>query len=402
MADRSTPLDEYVLPRVRYRTRAGVVTIAALALVAGVVAIAFGWGYRVDPTLPLGVPWMPYVVVVGAAACLLVKRAMPIAAVAVAGAIVVLDVAAVTGSLSLVPVLAFFDAIYATMLGARARIRRIVLAVAIAVGLALGVVWLTSGDADPVDGLQLAVSLGMLIAAPAVLGTSVRQRDELLDAETVRADAVARAAEAERESAVRGERAAMARELHDELAARLSAIALQSAALAARAPTDDPTATAVRAIRASSVEALDELRQLIGVLTTGRDDAVAVGIDDVAALRRDAERFAVDLDARVDVPAGSVATAASHALMRIAREALVNAARHAPGESVRLRAGVADGVVTLEASNALVPGVAAADGNGLGMALMAQRWRAVGGSGSVGEQDGRWVVWVEVPSEVDA
>ncbi|MFM2475568.1 hypothetical protein K6Y82_52740, partial [Burkholderia cenocepacia] len=134
--------------------------------------------------------------------------------------------------------------------------------------------------------------------------------------------------EAERESAVRDERTGMARELHDELAARLSAIALQSAALAARAPNDEEVA--VRAIRTSSVEALDELRQLIGVLTTGRDDdAVAVGIDDVEALRRDAERFAVDLDAEVDVPTGAIGAAASHALMRIAREALVNAARHA-------------------------------------------------------------------------
>lgn len=402
MADRRPPLDEYVLPLVRYRSRLGVVAIAALALVAGIAGTAFGYGYPVDPALPLGLPWMSYVLVVGAAGCLLAKRAVPIVAVAGAGVIVVTDVAAVTGSLSLIPVLAFFDAIYAAMLDDRARIRRIVLAIAVAVGLVLVGVWLATGDVDPVRGLQLALSLALLIAAPTVWGLSVRQRDELLAAETARADAVARAADAERESAVRGERTAMARELHDELAARLSAIALQSAALAARAPADDATATAVRAIRSSSVEALDELRQLIGVLTTGRDDdAVAVGID-VEVLRRDAERFAVDLDARVDVPPDAIETAASHALMRIARESLVNAARHAPGEPVRLRVDVADGVAALDASNALVPG-ATAGGNGLGIALMAQRWRAVGGSGSVGARDGRWVVRVEVPAaEVDA
>ncbi|WP_144721025.1 sensor histidine kinase [Agrococcus jejuensis] len=403
MADRRPPLDEYVLPLVRYRSRLGVVAIAALALAAGIAGTAFGYGYPVDPALPLGLPWMSYVLVVGAAGCLLAKRAVPIVAVAGAGVIVVTDVAAVTGSLSLIPVLAFFDAIYAAMLDDRARIRRVVLAIAVAVGLVLVGVWLATGDVDPVRGLQLALSLALLIAAPTVWGLSVRQRDELLAAETARADAVARAADAERESAVRGERTAMARELHDELAARLSAIALQSAALAARAPADDATATAVRAIRSSSVEALDELRQLIGVLTTGRDDdAVAVGIDDAEVLRRDAERFAVDLDARVDVPPDAIATAASHALMRIARESLVNAARHAPGEPVRLRVEIADGVAALDASNALVPG-ATAGGNGLGIALMAQRWRAVGGSGSVGARDGRWVVRVEVPAaEVDA
>lgn len=399
MADHRAPLDEYILPRVRYRTRAGVIAIAAVALVAGVGGAALGIGPPADPSLPLGVPWMPYVLVVGAAACLLGKRAVPVAAVAGAGVIVVVDVAAVTGSLSLVPVLAFFDAIYAAMLDARARIRRSVLAIAIGVGVALVAVWFVIGDVDPVRGLQLTLSLALLIAAPTVWGISVRQRDELLAAETARADAVARAAEAERESAVRGERTAMARELHDELAARLSAIALQSAALAARGAADDETAVAVRAIRASSVEALDELRQLIGVLTTGRDDdAVAVGIDDVDALRRDAERFAVDLDADVAVPSGVVDTAASHALMRIAREGLVNAARHAPGEPVRLRLARDGGVARLEMSNALSPAAPVADGNGLGMALMAQRWRAVGGSGSVGEQDGRWVVRVEVPT----
>lgn len=404
MADRRAPLDEYILPLVRYRTRAGVIVIAALALVAGVGSAALGVGTPADPSLPLGAPWMPYVLAVGAAACLLGKRAVPVVAVAGAGAIVVVDVAAVTGSLSIVPVLAFFDAIYAAMLDARARIRRVVLAIAIGAGVALVVVWFATGDVDPVRGLQLALSLALLIAAPTVWGISVRQRDELLAAETARADAVARAAEAERESAVRGERTAMARELHDELAARLSAIALQSAALAARRAPDDETAVAVRAIRSSSVEALDELRQLIGVLTTGRDDdAVAVGIDDVDALRRDAERFAVDLDADVAVPSGVVDTAASHALMRIAREALVNAARHAPGEPVRLRLARDGGVARLEMSNALAPVSPVADGNGLGTALMAQRWRAVGGSGTVGEQDGRWVVRVEVPTaEVEA
>lgn len=403
-ARRRTPLDEYVLPLVRYRTRAGVVAVAAIVLVGGLVATALDVGRAADPSLPLGVPWLPWVLPVVAAACMLVKRRTPAVAVAGTATLLLLDVAAVTGGLSLVLVIAFFDAVYAAMLDPRPRIRRLVVAIVLAAGVALLAVWLvqSAGDVDVAEGVALVVAVGMLAGAPAVLGTSVRQRDELLAAETERADAVARAADAERDRAVRGERAAMARELHDEIAARLSAIALQSAALSARVPADDAaTAASVRAMRASSVEALEELRQLIDVLTSGReDDAVAAGIDDPGALRRDAERFGIDLDADVDVPVGAVGSAASHALMRIARESLANAARHAPGARVRMRAAVDGDAVTLDVENALVPGAPAADGNGLGTALMAERWHAVGGSGSAGPtDDGRWVVHATVPRQ---
>ncbi|GAA2170719.1 histidine kinase [Agrococcus versicolor] len=401
---RRAPLDEYVLPLVRYRTRTGVVVIAVIALAAGLSSPALGVASPADPSMPLGLPWMPSALAIAVAACLLVKRAAPVVAVAGAGLLVVLDVAAVTGSLGLVPVIALFDCIYAAMLDERRRIRHLSLATAVVAGVVLALVWIVAGDVDLANGLRLAFALAMLIAGPAVWGISVRQRDELLRAESDRADAVARAAAAEREGAVRDERTAMARELHDELAARLSAIALQSAALAARQPADEATAASIRAVRASSVEALEELRQLITVLTSGRDDdEVAVGIDDVDALRGDAERFAVELDAQVDLPVDAVTSAASHALMRIAREALVNAARHAPGEPVRLRAGVDGDVVRLEVENALVPGAPAGGGTGLGAAIMAQRWRAVGGSGSVGATaDDRWVVHAEVPRQAVA
>ncbi|MFC7431443.1 MULTISPECIES: sensor histidine kinase [unclassified Agrococcus] len=403
-ARRRTPLDEYVLPLVRYRTRAGVVTVAAIVLVGGLVAVAFDAGRAADPSLPLGLPWLPWTLPIAAAACLLVKRRLPAWSAGGTAVLLLLDVAAITGGLSLVLVVALFDAVYAAMLDPRPRIRGLVVAIVIAAGVALLGVWLgqSAGAVDPAEGVALVVAVAMLGGAPAVLGTSVRQRDELLEAETERADAVARAADAERDRAVRDERAAMARELHDEIAARLSAIALQSAALSARVPAaDEAAAASIRAMRSSSVEALEELRQLIEVLTTGReDDAVAVGIDDADALQRDAERFGLALEADVDVPPGSVGTAASHALMRIARESLANAARHAPGASVRLRARVEGDAATLHVENALVPDAREAEGNGLGTAIMAQRWRAVGGSGSAGRtDDGRWIVHATVPRQ---
>lgn len=397
-ASAPAPLDAWVLPRIRYGSAAGDAAVAALLLVvAGLLALG-GSGPAHDPSLPLGAPWAPWAVVVAAAAATLPKRRLPVLATALLGALLLLDAAWVSGALPVVPLLALLDAVYAAMLHPSGRARAWSLGVAGATALAMLVLARPDG---PADAVQVAAMLAMLLGTPALWGTSVRQRDALLGAERERVAAVAAAAGAERAAALRDERAAMAHELHDELAARLSAIALQTGALSGRAHPDPSVAASVAAVRRSSLEALDELRQLIAVLGGERAEPgprTAARIEDAAAMRAEAERFGVALEMRGEAPDGALGSTASHALARIAREAIANAARHAPGAPVRLTIVLEHDDVELRVESALPSRPVAAGGTGLGIPLMRERWCAAGGEGQAGPTDaGTWLVRARVP-----
>src|SRR5699024_4476311 len=62
----------------------------------------------------------------------------------------------------------------------------------------------------------------------------------------------------------------IAREMHDVLGHRLSQLSLQAGALEAGSGEAPDTAAAARTVRTTSRAALDDLRQVIGVLRDGR------------------------------------------------------------------------------------------------------------------------------------
>ncbi len=104
------------------------------------------------------------------------------------------------------------------------------------------------------------VGWGMLLRANRALISSLRDRAERAEADQARRVAEARAAE----------RTRIAREMHDVLAHRLSLLATYAGALAYRpdAPPEQMS-RAAEVIRSGAHQALDELREVIGVL---RDD----------------------------------------------------------------------------------------------------------------------------------
>jgi signal transduction histidine kinase len=128
----------------------------------------------------------------------------------------------------------------------------------------------------------------------------------------------------------------MARELHDVLAHSLSSITVQAGVGLHLAATRPEAATeALETIRATSKEALAEVRSVLGVL---RGDEQAPrrpepDLDAVEALVADARRtggrigLADDLVPRPRHPV-------QHAIYRIVQESLTNARRHAPGAAV--------------------------------------------------------------------
>ncbi|BBY23670.1 sensor histidine kinase [Mycobacterium stomatepiae] len=134
------------------------------------------------------------------------------------------------------------------------------------------------------------------------------------------------------ERALARERAEFAREMHDVVSHQVSLIAVQSGALPVTAD-DDATAQTARTIRALSVQTLDELRQMVGVLRTAAGDPTEqppqTGLHDIHTLVASSGVPAV-IRPRLDTDT-IPSTAVQHAIHRAVQEGLTNITKHAPG-----------------------------------------------------------------------
>jgi signal transduction histidine kinase len=192
------------------------------------------------------------------------------------------------------------------------------------------------------------------------------------------------------EHTARGERARIARELHDVVAHHISMVAVQ--AETARLTTAGmPAAGAARLqdIGDTARAALTEMRRLLGVL---REDAAAEVAGEVADRRPqpglaqlttllDESRAAAGGGMRLIVSGFIVSLdpGVELAAYRIVQEALTNARRHAPGAAVDVELRYTDDALWLRIrDNGPGPSVAAA-----GHGLLGMRERAVAAGGSL-------------------
>ena len=134
------------------------------------------------------------------------------------------------------------------------------------------------------------------------------------------------------QKAVLEERRRIARDLHDGLAQELAFIATQSQKVAAH-PTHNGAALLSRAAQ----RALDESRRAVAALTAPMGESLE------ATLAREAEELSTRLGVRVlpDLePVGRVSPETRETVLRIAREAITNAARH--GQPTRIHVSLAN------------------------------------------------------------
>ncbi len=93
------------------------------------------------------------------------------------------------------------------------------------------------------------------------------------------------------------------------------------------------------------------------------------------------------------------------ALLRVAQEALVNAAKHAPRQRVKVRLAYEPDRLRLTVSNPIGdgtvvdPALETAD-SGYGLTGMKERLLLIGGTLSVGRRGDTWTVDAEVPDEL--
>jgi signal transduction histidine kinase len=261
-----------------------------------------------------------------------------------------------------------------------------------------------------VSGLAFGASLGVLLGFPPFLlaglligrnqsgfrvqaeqAAQLLAQREQLEAEQRRADLL-------------DERARIAREIHDVLAHSLGALGIQIQA--ARAvlsdhgdidKADEMLATAQR----MAADGLVDTRRAVHAL---RSDTLPLDEELAAASDTYAQRYNVAASFDASGVSGPLAPEATIALLRVAQESLVNAAKHAAGQPVAVRLEYGDTEVRLTVINDLEPagvGDSATETNtvngGYGLTGMRERLRLLDGSLQAGRRDNSWIVTAELP-----
>jgi signal transduction histidine kinase len=259
----------------------------------------------------------------------------------------------------------------------------------------------------------LAVPLLAFALARAVTARLAdRQRREAL---------AAREADVEARSAVAGERARIARELHDVVAHHVSLVAVRAETAPYTAADLSPPARAAFAeIADSSRTALEELRMILRVLRRedglGPELAPQPGLDDLGDLVDQGRSAGMDLRYEplpegVPVPAPQGLTA-----YKVVQEGLSNVRRHAPRSPVQVRLAVESGLLEVLVENgpeatARGPSGSAPGGHagrrggtpaGFGLVGMRERVQSMAGELRAGPTaDGGWRVLAHLPLRPD-
>ena len=256
---------------------------------------------------------------------------------------------------------------------------------------------LANGDRPTAAGIVALLIAGYLLGLSVTERIRARMRD--------RAAARRAVSDVLVEHVARGERARIARELHDVVAHHISMIAVQ--AETARLTTSgmpDEGARHLTAIAETARSALAEMRRLLGVL---REDAgpspehrtpqpglerLIQLIDEARDVSRSSTRLIVDgcvisLDPGVELTA-----------YRIVQEALTNARRHAPGSCVDVELHYADDLLQVRIRDN-GPGPKPGSDAGHGLIGMRERAAMVGGEVFAGAgPDGGFVVEAVLPA----
>jgi signal transduction histidine kinase len=233
-----------------------------------------------------------------------------------------------------------------------------------------------------------AVGTFALIAAAMLLGEAARNRRAYIAEVEQRAFEAERTREEEALRRVDEERIRIAREVHDIVAHSLSIVTVQASAAATLLDTDpDRARESVEHIRATSKEALGELRSMLDVLRTGDAGvpmAPTADITEIERLVRPVQDSGLAVNLAVHGDLATVPAFASVSAYRIVQEALTNTVRHAKATSVRVALAIVAGRLEIEImDDGTGPDEqygGPAESNGHGLRGMRERIDALGGT----------------------
>ncbi len=349
-----------------------VAALAGFALLEGITREELVWR-------PLSVPMHLLPIVM-----LLWRRTHPLLSVAIAWSVITgLDIAAVASGLdspglrTMVGMIVFPYALFRWGSGREAVIGLMIMNVMNVTNM----IWYPSGP-------ELTIFSFAWLLLPSSLGAAVRFRDR------AQTNAITEAKLFEREQ--------LARELHDTIAHRMSAIAIQAEAGWTVAGSDpEASAATLKAIKEEASRTLTEMRSIVGMLRQGEDEpSPQKRISDLERLTAGAQQPPIELEVlgQLDEVAPPIQTA----VFRIAQEATTNARRHARrATKITIRVQEDDQDVTVTVADDgdasyIDPKLA----SGYGLVGMKERASLHGGSLDAGPNRGRgWTVKAVLPKQ---
>ncbi|MFI5859602.1 sensor histidine kinase [Streptomyces parvulus] len=296
-------------------------------------------------------------------------RRAPLAAFALVAALGLADAPALF-SVGYGPALA----VLALLLGLRAPRAHPAVAVLAATAV-VGIARIALVGVDPVpEALVLTGTLLFGCVLPWLGGRYWRQSRALAESGWIRAARLEDERRHTEERARLRERARIAQDMHDSLGHELSLLALRAAALQVAPDLGTAHRAAAAELRVAAADATDHLHRIIGVLREDDDHdgplplaPAGESVEELVA-RAAESGLPVRWEPRhTPAPPAEPGGLADRLLYRIVREALTNAARHAPGAPVTVSVtGQASGTtVTVTNTAATEPGSSSAGGSGL-------------------------------------
>jgi signal transduction histidine kinase len=273
------------------------------------------------------------------------------------------------------------------------RHRSISLAIPLAQAAVLAVVGIPRGfytPAIPAWLAELTAGVGVWLAGDAVRGLEERSRRLERERELVTRVAIAE------------EQARIARELHDIVAHSVSIMVVQAgAARRLIAGSPDRAAEALQTVEESGRGALNELRQLLGVLSEQSQQAALAPQPGLAQLDVLVERLrqtGLAVELRREGTPRALPPGLELAAYRVVQEALTNALKHAGGAPTQVLVRFADARLELEVRNARGQPAPDAEGAGRGLVGMRQRVAVYGGELEAGPlPEGGFAVRARLP-----
>jgi signal transduction histidine kinase len=250
-------------------------------------------------------------------------------------------------------------------------------------GAALSVYRLAQ-QAHPQDQWKSLIPFGISIGAIWVCGLYISTRRKYTLSLEERARRLECERDAQAEVAAAGERARIARELHDVIAHSISVMVIQADGAAYTVDSDVARARrAMEAIGATGRQALMEMRRMLGVLR--ENDGVATlapqpGVDQLNELVEQIRTAGLPVEFEVEGESVSLPTGQELAIYRIVQEALTNVMKHAgPAASARVGLHYGDRAIEVRIRDD-GRGATFTDGRGHGLVGMRERAAVYGGN----------------------
>lgn len=372
------------VPVVARDAAGGVLLLVVSLLPLGVAGVDLG-GLHSD-----AVWWVPPVLAAGQSLPLALRRVAPVASLALVG--VAFGVAQLAGVETGVAGLGLFFAIYSFAAYQR-RHHYFAAASAAAAYIVLALALQLAGSPEQLIDWG---TFFLVLVIPWLIGQLVSRE---LSQQALREAAAA-------DAAVRKSRNRLARDLHDIVTHRVTAMVVQADSAAY---LDDAAASeraqSFEMIAASGRRALQELRSLLGALEHSPANGANLSQREplpgaVADIVGDAAAAGYPVTLNQEGMTSEVSETVSITLYRIAQEALTNAMKHAPGTMVDMALTESDGIIDLRIENDLTD--QAPDGPGRGRQGMAARVALLGGQLETGVVHDRFIVHATIEAHAEA